>query len=250
MHILKSKNILLFLLAALSFSLGSCSKDTVMDAPSNTGKGGSLARFTIVGKYLYIVNHHDLVVYDINQSDTHIFLSKTEIGMDIETIYPFKNKLFIGSKDAMYIYSISDPAHPILEARADHVRSCDPVVANDRYAYVTLRTNTFCDGDLNALLVYDIEDVFNTKKVFETELKHPFGLGLGNEALYVCDDDAGLKVFDLVQADSPALSKTITDYTFKDCIPHEDVLVCMLENGMAIYDISDALNPVFVIKVN
>ncbi len=56
-----------------------------------------------------------------------------DVGFSIETIYSYKDKLFIGPSTAMYVYSLTDPAHPDKLGQAQHVRACDPVVANDYF---------------------------------------------------------------------------------------------------------------------
>src|SRR5690606_21363599 len=79
------------------------------------------------------------------------------IGFDVETIFPYGEKLFIGSASAMYIYDISDPKNPARQGTVSHIRACDPVVADGNYAYVTLRNNNSgCGGSQNILNIYDI----------------------------------------------------------------------------------------------
>lgn len=238
------------LLFIMTGGLYACSKSDNAANNITTGTGGSLARFTIIGDYLYTVNRQALYTYELNSTGNPILVSSINIGWDIETIYPYKDKLFIGSMEAMYIYSLSNPASPLREGQASHVRSCDPVVAKDDYAYVTLRTNTSCEGSINALKVYDVSNLSFPAVVKEINLKHPYGLGVNESALYVCDDTDGLKIFDIDNPANPILTKTVTGYSFRDCIPHNDILICMVAEGMVIYDISEPLNPTFVVKLN
>src|SRR5437868_15384444 len=79
---------------------------------SSTGQGGSMARFTIVGNYLYTVDIQDLKVFDLSNVAQPVFKRLVPVGFDIETIYPFKDKLFIGSGSEVYIFSIEDPSNP------------------------------------------------------------------------------------------------------------------------------------------
>ena len=67
--------------------------------------------------------------------------NKVNVGSwNVETIFPFKDKLFIGSQNGMFVYNINNADNPSLVGQFSHVQSCDPVIADDDYAYVTLRT--------------------------------------------------------------------------------------------------------------
>ena len=52
------------------------------------------------------------------------------------------NRLFIGSQTGMFIYNLSNPDNPVQDGQFNHVRSCDPVIADEKYAYVTLRSGS------------------------------------------------------------------------------------------------------------
>ena len=78
--------IAIFILSALI----SCTKEsTSANGAASTGAGGSTARFTIAGNYLYVVDHLSLKAFDISSNTTPVFKSKTEIGINVETIFPF-----------------------------------------------------------------------------------------------------------------------------------------------------------------
>ena len=76
-----------------------------------------MARFTIVGNYLYTVDKTDLKVFDIANPAAPVFRQTVPVGFEIETIFPFKDKLFIGSTSVVHIFSIADPAPLRREAR-------------------------------------------------------------------------------------------------------------------------------------
>src|SRR5689334_18258721 len=73
----------------------------------STGAGGSLARFAIVGNYLYTVNYYDMDVYDISDPAKPLLKNTVPIMQAVETIFPFNDKLFIGGEFGMYIYSLA-----------------------------------------------------------------------------------------------------------------------------------------------
>lgn len=104
----------------------------------NYGQGGSMARFTLANGHLYAVDDYDLRLFDVSKKADPEFVKQINLGWGIETIFPFKDKLFIGSNTGMHIYDISSPAAPEQLSVYSHITSCDPVVANDDYAFVTL----------------------------------------------------------------------------------------------------------------
>ncbi|NJO25139.1 MAG: hypothetical protein HC867_04185, partial [Bacteroidia bacterium] len=125
------------------------------------GLAGSMARFSLVNNYLYTVNSWTLGVFDISSSGDAQRVSTQNLGWGIETIYPFRNKLFIGSQTGMFIYDISNPAAPVKEGQFSHARSCDPVISDGDFAYVTLRDGTPCVGFNNQLDVVDVRNVMS-----------------------------------------------------------------------------------------
>src|SRR5437868_1225697 len=92
-----------------------CNKESQANAINQaTGAGGSTARFTIAGNYLYTVDHSSLKSFFIADPEQPVFKSKTDIGINIETIFPYQDKLFIGSSSSMYIFSLQNAATPHL----------------------------------------------------------------------------------------------------------------------------------------
>lgn len=237
-------------IVAVSLLFGSCGKDN-SGAPTGggTGTGGSLARFTIYGEYLYTVDREVLKTYSLADPELPELLSSVNVGRDIETIYPYAGNLFIGSMEALYIYSLENPEKPERQSMAAHARACDPVVANGNYAYVTVRSGSLCGGPLDALLVFDVSDLKQPVQLTQLPLDNPYGLGIKENTLYVCDGGAGLKVFDVTDPASPASLTHREGYVFKDCIPHGDILMCMVANGLVIYDITNANTPKFLTEI-
>lgn len=247
------KKFLFISIAAIVFF--GCSKSESADVRSapGTGAGGSLARFAIVGNYLYTVDKSDLKVYDITNAGDPIFKRVVPVGFEIETIFPFKDKLFIGSTSVVHIFSIQDPSYPTKLSVAispNVVRRCDPVVAKDNVAYATLRTNNECGGTQSILAVYDITDVTNPIQKFTYPVSEPYGLGYSGNTLYVCDKALGLMVFDITNAYTPVFVKSVDHGEYIDVIPFGNVLICWVTTGMILYDISTPTNPSFITAIN
>lgn len=247
------KKILILLLCS-TVLLMQCSKDTGSASLFKTvGQGGSLARFAIVGNYMYAVDETTLHVFDLTNPASPIKQKTVNIGFEIETIFPFKDKLFIGSTTQVHIFTITDPLNPVQLSQAISptvMRRCDPVVANDTVAFATLRSTGECGGVRSVLSVIDIRDIDHPFEKATYTLPEPFGLGYWNDVLYVCDKTNGLMVFDITNAYNPVLLKTINDGIYIDVIPYAGTLICWIDKGVVIYDITDNRNPVFLAKIN
>ncbi|WP_162946237.1 LVIVD repeat-containing protein [Chitinophaga barathri] len=214
---------------------------------SGSGKGGSMARFAISGNYLYVVNSNSLLVYDISDPAMAVPKSTVAVGWEIETIFPYDDKLFIGSTTGLFIFELKDPEHPNRLGAVQHFRACDPVVTQGNTAYLTLRGNGTCGSPNNSLMVYDVTNPTQPILKNQLNLKGPYGLGVHSNALYVCDGADGLVVYDVTIPLYPKTVKTIKDgSTFLDVIPYNDVLIVYVKGGVRFFDISTPQNPVLL----
>lgn len=211
------------------------SSDSAMD--SGTGKGGSLARFTIVGNHLYIADYAWIEVFDIQNPSNPVRKNRVNVGFPVETIFPYKEQLFIGSTDGMFIYSIKDPALPVKQGEARHVRSCDPVVANDKFSYVTLRGDSRCGPAQDGLYIYDISNIASPVQKSLLPLSRPMGLGLKDSVVFVCRESEGLTLVNVKDPAAPKTMYTIKEASYKDVIPYDDLLICYVSTGLLLYDI-------------
>lgn len=243
----------LFTLIVLLFACEKSATESGAYGRGPIGQGGSMARFTVVGNYLYAVDEEKLNVFDITQAASPVFKKAVPVGFEIETIYPFKDKLFIGSTSMVHIFSIDDPANPQKLSEAispDVIRRCDPVVAKDYVAYATLRTSGPCGGISSVLAVYDITNITRPVQKATIAVSEPYGLGYLNNTLYVCDKTNGLLVFDITKPYNPVLLKSLKDGDYVDVIPYANVLICWTTKGMLLYDVSDNRNPVRLTEIN
>lgn len=176
------------------------------------------------------------------------------MGWGIETIFPYKDKLFIGSTTGMFIYENKNPEKPFLLSQVNHFRACDPVVVQDNYAYVTLRSannGVRCDGDVNQLDVIDITNVTSPvlSKVYPME--SPYGLGIDKNDLFICEGKSGLKRYNASKPLDLQLTQHIKDMDSYDVIPLGKTLLMIGKDGLYQYDYSDPKNlkQLSVIKV-
>jgi len=222
--------------------------DAGVPTPNQTGVGGSLARFTIGFNRLYVADDSDqLKVFSLRNPEQPELVNTSYIGWAIETIFPYGEHLFIGAANGMHIVSVEDPDNPQHLSTFWHTTACDPVYIDGDYAYVTLRDGTECEGFANQLDVVSIKDLFNPRLVNSFPMHHPIGLSVRNDHLYLCDDDAGLKVFDAKFPDLVGnnLVKEIKNISAIDAIalPGRPVLMIIGRDGLYQFDISEPANP-------
>ena len=231
----KMNTILITLWLLIHFILmTACSggSESTAAAPSNndTGKGGSTARFTVVGDVLYTIAGSYLQTYDISAASLpKKILMSTDgyMGFDVETLFAYQGYLFVGGRSGMDMYDlVATPKSPVKVSEFNHARSCDPVVVQDNYAYVTLRGGTTCGGFTNQLDIIDVADITQPVLVKSFPMTRPSGLGIDGTNLFICDGAAGLKAID-VDTVSMTLTEnnTIPDLMCNDVIPNNGVLV-------------------------
>lgn len=208
---------------------------------SGSGQGGSMTRFTIANKHLYAVDQTTLHLFDVQNASKPAYVKDIKIGPGIETIFPFKNNLFIGSNTGMVIYDITTASAPVELSRYTHIRACDPVVVNEKYAFVTLRAGVVCGGQQNLLEVIDIQDLTKPMLKHSFTLENPYGLALSDHTLYICDGKFGLKSFDAsdVSQIGNKLLETHKDLMSMDVIAGPKSLIIVGEKGVHQYDYSN-----------
>lgn len=222
--------------------------------PGTSGIGGSTARFTLGFEQLYTVNESSLKVFSLSVPESPKLANTVRIGWGIETIFPFKDKLFIGSRTGMFIYDASDPLNPRQLSVFQHASACDPVVAEGNTAYVTLRGGTQCENFTNQLEVIDISDLLKPRLLKVYPMHHPIGLSVVKGTLFICEDDAGLKVFDATEWDK--IDQRLLDHekglTTFDVIALEKPTIAIVtaKEGIFQYDYSDPKNLRLLSKIS
>lgn len=238
------KQVTYLIATIIIFTILGCSKDGASTSNTGNSTNGSLTRFITVGNYLYTVDSKKLNTYDISNPATPIAKGSTDVGFNIETIFPYGDKLFIGSNQNMYIYSIANPEMPTrLSTVTYFVRGRDPIVVKDTTAYSTLRTN----GTGGTLTVFNIKNISSPFSVSQQNILTPYGLGIKDSALYVCQGVNGLRVFSIYKPQIPVFKKQIMNTeTFYDVIVDNDMLFCFIKGGVYIYSISNIFDPTFI----
>ncbi|HEX9511100.1 MAG TPA: hypothetical protein VF939_11510 [Puia sp.] len=210
-----------------------------------SGVAGSMAKMVLMNNDLYTINDsHSIAILDVTNAPSPGPASTFYAGFDLETIYPFRDKLFLGSKEGVFIYDVSNPATPVQQGIFTHGRACDPVIADNNYAYVTLHAGTSCGGNSNELDVINVQNLQQPSMVAAYPMNKPEGLSKDNNLLFVCDSLAGVKLYD---ATNPAALQLLTQIptgqaVATDVIAGNQRLFVIAGGSLYQYDYSDTQN--------
>lgn len=218
---------------------------------SSNGTGGSMAAFALLGNRMYTVDNSNLKVFNTTNAAVPEYVKNVTLpGWSIETIFPFKEKLFIGSQSGMMIYDAAQPDDPVSLGYFEHVRSCDPVIADDNYAYVTLRSGTECQGFTNQMEVLNISNLLSPQLVKTYLLSNPHGLAKDGSTLLICDGAAGLKVFNAANASNIFETSSVSGIEAYDVIALNGTAVLSAKNGIYFIDYSNPASVTIKGKIN
>lgn len=207
---------------------------------------GSVNRIAFYNNYVYLVSRSIMSIYQ-DQGEISL-VNKYPGTWNMETIFPFEDKLYVGSQNAMHVYNISMPADPIEESWFWHEMSCDPVYpVDENTAYVTLRTGDFseCPGDINALIVVETRQNTGARSLQEIEMKSPFGMTMIDDRLFVAEGEYGFKIFDASNHRDLQLIKWLKDIPVYDIIAHPEdsgLILIAGPDGFSQYRISSELD--------
>ena len=169
---------------------------------------GSMTRFLPIDRYLYTINFNELVLFSIGDNYQPSRFARLDTGTQAETLFQLNDLLFVGSTTGMLMYDVTSPGNPNYLNSIEHFRSCDPVVADENYAYVTLRGGTNCFTQTNELQIIDIRTPEELSVVARQVMFNPHGLAIHQDYLLVCDGSAGLKVVDVSDREEPQILST------------------------------------------
>jgi hypothetical protein len=144
--------------------------------------------------------------------------------------------------NGMFIFDISNPASPVKQGSFTHVRACDPVVADDDYAYVTIRSGTNCGPTSNELNIVNVQNIQTPflKKTYA--MSSPKGLSKDNNLLFICDGTIGVKVYNVSDVNNIQLLNTITGMEPTDIVCFNNHAIVVAKDGIYQYDYSSTTN--------
>jgi len=179
-------------------------------------------------------------IFDLTGDKPKKAAENVYLGWNVETIFSYKDNMFMGTPTGLVIYSVVDPLKPVYQSSISHVYGCDPVVVDNDLAYVTVHsTGNFCGQNANELEIIDVADVKKPKLLVSYGMKSPKGLGIDNGKLFLCDD--GLKVFSITKPET-LLANMVAHYSGMDgydLIPFNKTLMMMADDGIYQYSYSN-----------
>ncbi len=235
-------------------SVSSPLSNTSGGSAAPAGVAGSMARFAIYNDFLYTIDNRDVDVFDITTVTNPALENTFAVSWDIETLFPYEDKMFIGAESGMYIYDMADASNPTYLSKFEHARACDPVFVKDNYAYVTLRDGTPCEGFANQLDIIDITSLTNPTLVKSYDMSNPHGLSIKGNHIYICDGDSGLKVYNLEDVEDLELTDRVKNFDTYDIISllGKDIALVVGKDGLYQFDTTDPsdLKEISSIEIN
>lgn len=236
------KNIYRAMLAGLVILTGCEGGGSSSESGSTTDStGGSRARMTLIGDYLYAISGADVQLMDISTPESPNFWNRIGLAWDIETLFPYGDYLLVGSETGVHILDNSTLGSPQYLSEFTHARSCDPVVAANDIGYVTLSAEARCWSATasSQLDVLDLSDMSNPTLIKTYPMQAPTGLAVSGQWLFVCDGRAGLKVFDNTDPLNLTVQDQLPDINCFDLIAKDNTLYISTTDTLLQYDYSN-----------
>lgn len=240
-------NIKIYILALTLFLLFSCSKDS-FDVGADAGQSGSITRFVVYNQYMYALNPNAVKTFSLENPDKPALVHTLPTEYGLETIIIYDNTIYLGSKTALYILSIDNPAAPVILSQTERVNfpfgGCDPVIVKDTYAYSTVKIiENICGqpATQSALLVYDVSNKSAPDQKGFYLMDMPNGLAFYKQYLLVCDEGLdAIRIYDIsnpLDLVATPFSFPITDPT--DLIVKGDQVIVSTKTSFQFYDVSN-----------
>lgn len=246
----------LLLIAFVALMLGSCGETSIVGSSNQGAITGQYKTIVVKNNFMYAVNNSELITFDMTNKENPVLIDKKDVGRNIENLYIAEKALFIGSQTDLHIYSIKSNGIPEKKSETAHIRFddeitlCDPVVATDKIAYVTLSTkgiinNNFgCSSlvDVNELRVYNVQDLTNPSLIQTLQMDSPKGLSLDGNYLFVSNGDSGIVIYNVGSNGKVSFLNEMTGFSTYDLIAENNKLLVVSKDEIRQYDYSDINN--------
>ena len=158
---------------------------------------GSMSRMAFNGNLLYVIGSSRISTYAL-ENNLLINTNNLQQAFGMETVIVRDGFLYIGSQNGMHTYNLENARQPSFVSTFSHFTGCDPVSVENDIAIVTVRDGLGCrNRSGNIMYVLDMSDKSNPIELTSANMNNPRGVALYNGFIYLCDGDAGLKIFDL-----------------------------------------------------
>ena len=206
--------------------------------PFGGTKRASTTCFSLYDDYLYTVANYQMNIMDLSGEKPEKAADNIFAG-NAETVFSYRDKLFIGTPSGLTIYSIEDPLHPVFYSQIMHVYSnCNPFAVDEDLVYITILSGNLCGQTIDQLRIFDISDADSPTEVASYSMNSPKGLGINQGMLFLCD--AGLKIFKTGDPKT-LINNQFTYYTQVDgydLLFFNNILLIIADDGLYQYDYS------------
>lgn len=221
-------------------------------AGSSAGSIGTINRISLVNDHCYMVSDQNL--YVLSEDNLTLVNSLQNFDWGMETVIAQDNSLFIGKRNGMTVVDVSSPTNPRMITEYWHEESCDPVLPFDGYAYITLRSEGNCPGDIDVLDVVDLNggnSQFGLNSVNQIQMASPYGMTIIEDKLFVGEGSQGLKVFDITDRSNPQLLEWNKEVEAYDVMLHptQNILLTAGPDGLNQYSSSETLTLTYLSTV-
>lgn len=157
-----------------------------------------MERFAIAGNHMYAIDLNRLVTLDINNLEPRV-VHKEEVDWGIETIMIYQEYIYLGSRNALYIYSIANPEKPV-QVSAYNMNNARRLGILGNYLFVS-------EGD-QGIRILDVSNPQNLVEVHYTADMSAFGIIPHNNVLMITGS-SGIVQYDYSNAGEIAYLSTI-----------------------------------------
>lgn len=221
--------------------------------PDVNALSGSYANMIAAGEHLYVIGDTELITYKQQPDASVKEMDRQLLGPDLESLHYRKGVLFIGSSLTMYICKLDVENIPVLQSRTlysdlSDFQPCDPIVANDEIAVVSLSSSVQVDEDgcgleeVDEIRIYDILDISSPELITTVEMDNPKGMALDGHLLFVCEKSNGLKVIDVSEPAQPKQMYHFEGFETYDAVATGTSVLLVGASNLYEYDYSDPNN--------
>ena len=217
---------------ASSVAAQSAERGGSADFGTGVDQAGSFSRFAVAGETLYALENG--LIHPVGLRPDAPSYEPVYVSFDIETVVARDGYLYLGAASGMHVLDLAEPGRPVHVATYAHVTGCDPVAVEGDRAVVTVRDGRDCnnDADVNVLIVLDISDPTAPRPLHTRQMRHPHGVALRGDRVYVCEGDHGLVALEL-----DATRSTVSRVVAQRDDPATDVIALPYEGGLSVLTI-------------
>jgi hypothetical protein len=204
---------------------------------------GSMARFAVYNDILYALTNSQMKIFSIANTQM-ILLNSQWTSWQAQTLFISGQLMFAGTRQGLIIFNLSNPSIPAQVSSFSHAYSCDPVVVEGNYAYYTMLSGNSCGQTSSGLGIVDITDPTKPVEINFIAMTSPYGLGIDNKRLFLCNGYNGLVVYNVANP-AAILSNQLASFNniqAYDVIPYNNILMVIGKGGLMQYDYTDITN--------